>query len=292
MRNKFKLIINEVFESRKDLFLLLGDIGVFGFNDLLVRFPERAKNIGILEQSMVGMVAGLSKTGLIPIIHSIAPFLVERAFEQIKLAVGYHNSNCRLISIGASYDYINLGPTHHCPSDIAILSTISNLHIIVPSTASDFERLFRKSLDINAPIYFRLTDNASEYDGDVDYGKCRIIHKSSNKLELILSIGPMIDLAESFAQELNITHLNYTTLSPFDFKCLNEHLDAGGKLNIFEPYYEGSSFLAMCKFVECFKLRFYGFKRNFQGTCGNWNKLMEDNSLTLDTIRNRYYERD
>jgi transketolase len=291
MRNKFKLIVNEVFESRKDLFLLLGDIGVFGFNDLLKRYPQRAINIGILEQSMVGLVAGLSKAGLIPIIHSIAPFLVERAFEQIKLAVGYHDSNCRLISIGASYDYINLGPTHHCPSDVAILSTIPNMHIVVPASAMDFERLFKESLDIKAPIYFRLTDNDSKYEGEVEYGRCRLLHKSSNKLELILSIGPMIDLAESFAKELNVTHLNCTTLTPFDCKSLFDHLDAGGKLNIIEPYYEGSSFLIISKFVECFKLRFYGFKRNFQGTCGSFNKLMEANSLTLDTLRERYYER-
>lgn len=292
MRSKFKLIVNNIFESREDLFLLLGDIGVFGFNDLITRYPERAKNIGILEQSMVGMVAGLSKAGLIPIVHSIAPFLVERAFEQIKLAVGYHNSNCRLISIGASYDYINLGPTHHCPSDVAVLSTIPNLHIVVPASASDFETIFLKSLDIKAPIYFRLTDNASLYEGDVEYGRCRLLHKSPNRSELILSIGPMIDLAESFAKELNVTHLNCTTLSPFDFETLNDNLDAGGKLNIFEPYYEGSSFLIMCKYVEYFKLRFYGFERIFQGTCGSWNNLMHANSLTLETIRKRYYERD
>ncbi len=236
MRKEFRLIVNEVFESRKDLFLLLGDIGVFGFNDIISKNPKRAINIGILEQSMIGMVAGLSRAGFMPIVHSIAPFLVERAYEQIKLAVGYHNSNCRLVSIGASYDYINLGPTHHCPSDVAVLSTIPNLQIVVPASASDFRTLFKSSLDLKAPIYFRLSDNASKFDGPVEYGKCRLLNKTSNRSELILSVGPMLDVAELMAKKLNITHLNCTTLAPFDPSSLSAHLDAGGSLHVIEPY--------------------------------------------------------
>lgn len=292
MRKEFRLVVNKVFETRKDLFLLLGDIGVFGFNDIIAKNPERAINIGILEQSMVGMIAGLSRAGFMPVVHSIAPFLVERAYEQIKLAVGYHNSNCRLVSIGASYDYINLGPTHHCPSDVAILSTIPNLHIVVPASASDFRSLFEASLDLKAPVYFRLSDNASKFDGQVEYGKCRLIHKTPGRSELILSIGPMLDVADSMAKKLNITHLNCTTLSPFDFDALTANLDVGGKLHVIEPYYEGSSFISIGKFIEPYRSYFYGFKKVFQGSCGSWEKLMEDNSLTSDSLVKRYYEKE
>jgi len=291
MRSKFKLVLNEIFESRNDLFLLLGDIGVFGFNELLVRHPKRAINIGILEQSMIGMVPGLTKAGFMPIVHSIAPFIVERAFEQIKLSVGYHESNCRLISIGASYDYINLGPTHHCPSDVAVLSAIPNLNIVVPASASDFEKLFKSSIDLKSPIYFRLSDNASKYDGYIEYGKCRVLNKSSIKTELILSIGPMIDVAELMAKRLNITHINCTTLSPFDSKLFVDYLDIGGELHIIEPYYEGGSYLSIGRFLEGYRLYFYGFKKVFQGTCGTWDQLNEENSLTFDLLLNRYYEK-
>ncbi len=69
--------------------VLLGDIGVFAFQDVFTKYPNRCFNIGICEQSMVGMAAGLSMAGLIPIVHTIEPFLVERAFEQIKDDFGY-----------------------------------------------------------------------------------------------------------------------------------------------------------------------------------------------------------
>jgi transketolase len=290
MRKQFILAVNDAFEVRKDLFLLLGDIGVFGFNQLLSKHSDRAINIGILEQSMVGIVAGISKAGFIAIVHSIAPFLVERAFEQIKLAVGYHNSNCRLISIGASYDYVNLGPTHHCPSDVAILSTIPNLHIIIPASANDFRILFDKSLTLNAPIYFRLTDNASKYQGIVEYGKCRILHKSSNKSELILSIGPMLDVAELMAKKLNITHINCTTLNPFDSEEVHKHIDVGGKIHIIEPYYEGSSYMSIGKELVLYKLKFYGYIKKFQGECISWDSLLNLNNLTINKLIDKYNE--
>ncbi len=290
MRGAFKEVVNEVFSEKSNLFLMLGDIGVFGFNQLISKHPERAINIGILEQTMSGMIAGLSKGGFTPIVHSIAPFLVERCYEQIKLAVGYHNSSCRLISIGASYDYINLGPTHHCPADIAILSAIPNLEIIIPASPNDFRTLFLSTLDRDAPIYFRLTDNYSDINYEVEYGKCRLIRKESSRENLVLSVGPMVDSAEKMARSLGFTHVNCTSLSPFDSKAIAAHLDDGGEVHVIEPYYEGSSYLSIASTLNNYKLRFYGFNKTFNNTCGDWTSLMEDHRLTPDLLKARYYE--
>ena len=291
MRRAFRDAVNEVFASEKDLFLMLGDIGVFGFNEILSKHPERALNIGILEQTMSGMIAGLSSAGFTPILHSIAPFLVERCYEQIKLAAGYHNSSCRLISIGASYDYVNLGPTHHCPADIAILSAIPNLQIIVPASPTDFRKIFLSTLHLKVPMYFRLSDNSSSTTREVEYGKCRLVHKADRRSDLILSVGPMIDIAEMMAESLGFTHLNCTSLAPFDSKSITGHLDSGGQIHVIEPYFEGSSYLSIANSLAAYRLRFYGFGKSFKHTCGDWGSLLVEHRLTPELLVEKYHEK-
>ena len=105
MRKQLIQTLKSILHTDEQTVLLLGDIGVFGFRDELKNIPSRAYNIGILEQSTISVAVGISKTGLIPFVHTIAPFLVERSFEQLKIDFGYQNLNGNFISVGASYDY-------------------------------------------------------------------------------------------------------------------------------------------------------------------------------------------
>ena len=93
MRKQFTATIKEIFSKDKKTIMLLGDIGVYSFRDLFKKYPKRFYNIGILEQSMISMAAGLSNVGFNPIVHTIAPFIVNRAFEQLKIDRRlFHNS--------------------------------------------------------------------------------------------------------------------------------------------------------------------------------------------------------
>ena len=103
MRAQLNKTIKRLFLKNKKIFLILGDIGVYGFRDLLK--SKRALNIGILEQATISFASGLAKVGFIPIVHTIATFMVSRAFEQLKLDFGYNHLNGNFISVGASYDY-------------------------------------------------------------------------------------------------------------------------------------------------------------------------------------------
>jgi transketolase len=109
MRKQFTKTITKFLIKNNKIILLLGDIGVFGFKNLLKKYPARALNIGILEQSTISFAAGLSKSGFIPIVHTIAPFIVARAFEQLKIDFGYQKLKGNFITIGSSYDYASLG---------------------------------------------------------------------------------------------------------------------------------------------------------------------------------------
>ena len=104
------------------------------------KYPK-ALNIGILEQATTSFAAGLSKVGFIPIVHTIASFMVDRAFEQLKIDFGYQKLNGNFISVGGSYDYAALGCTHHCPGDIAVLKTLPGMQIVVPGTPNEFDLL-------------------------------------------------------------------------------------------------------------------------------------------------------
>ena len=141
MRQQFPESVKDIMDSDERVVTLLGDIGVWAFHPVAERYPERVSNIGILEQSMIGVAAGMAKTGLIPIVHTIAPFIVERAYEQLMLDFGYQGVGGNFVGVGASYDYSGLGFTHYCPADVNILSSIPNMQIVLPGTAKEFDVL-------------------------------------------------------------------------------------------------------------------------------------------------------
>ena len=158
MRSQFTKSIIDIFKKNKKILLILGDIGVFGFKDLIKKKNSRAINIGILEQATISFAAGLSKIGFIPIVHTIATFMVNRAFEQLKLDFGYQKLNGNFISIGASYDYAALGCSHHCPEDVNLMKNIPNMQIIIPGNSSEFHQLFTQSYKKKLPKCFYFKD--------------------------------------------------------------------------------------------------------------------------------------
>ena len=167
MRKQFTKTVEEIVASDEKSVLLLGDIGVFGFRNSLSKYPNRVYNIGILEQSTISMAAGLSKTGLIPIVHTIAPFIVERAFEQLKDDFGYQKLGGNFISVGASYDYTALGPTHHCPGDVALMNTIPGMEILIPGNSSEVDKLLKATYNNGNPTYARLSEYEHKENSDV-----------------------------------------------------------------------------------------------------------------------------
>ena len=158
MRKQFVLTTEDVMAKDERLVVLLGDISVFGFRNAFQQFPGRIHNIGICEQAMTSVAAGLSKEGLVPVIHSIAPFVVERCFEQIKVDFCYQKLGGNIVSVGGSYDYAALGCTHHCPGDVAILHALPGMEIVVPGAPQEYDQLFRTAYANGQPTYFRLSE--------------------------------------------------------------------------------------------------------------------------------------
>jgi len=238
MRKQFVETVELLLSTNEKTVLLLGDIGVFGFQMAFKNSPDRTFNIGILEAATVGLAAGLAKSSLIPIVHTIAPFLVERAFEQIKIDFGYQGLGGNFVSVGGSYDYASLGCTHHCPGDVGLLQNIPGMEIIVPGTASEFHALFQQTYANSSPTYYRLSERENTTPQLVNFGRANLVRKGN--LATIVVVGPTLDLVLEGARDHDVSIVYYSTLAPFDALTLRENLSASGKILLVEPFYSGT----------------------------------------------------
>lgn len=232
MRQQLVKTVSNLLKKDKRLVLLLGDIGVYGFQQAFKDFPDRVYNIGILEQATVSLAAGLAKVGLIPVFYSIAPFIVERALEQLKIDFGYQQLRGNFVSVGGSYDYTALGATHQCPGDVGILKQIPGMKIVVPGTAEEFDRLFREVYSLPGPRYFRLSEQVNERTYPVKFAKAILV--KAGRLATVIAVGPMLDKVLEASKGLDVSVIYYTTVAP-----MGEY-NQSNKLLICEPYYTGA----------------------------------------------------
>lgn len=236
MRKQFVSTVEELIEKDNRLVLLLGDIGVYGFRRSFEKYPDRVYNIGILEQSTVSVAAGLALVGLIPIVHTIAPFLVERSYEQLKIDLCYQKLGANLVSVGASYDYAALGSTHHCPGDVGILKKLPNMEIVLPGNSREFDVLFKQCYANCNPTYYRLSEKENETNVDITFGKANVLKQGSKAT--VITVSNTLDTVLEACKELDVTILYYTTISPFDYETLNKNCSSR-KIIVIEPFYYG-----------------------------------------------------
>jgi transketolase len=285
MRKQLIKTIESLIKEDEKVVLLLGDIGVHGFRESLQSYPERVYNIGILEQATIGLAAGLAMTGFTPIFHSIAPFLVERCYEQLKLDFGYQHLGGNFISIGGSYDYAALGCTHHCPADVGVLKYIPGMEIILPGTAPEFDSLFRQTYNDGQPTYFRLSERANEESRVVEFGKANVIKKG--ELATVIAVGSTLQKVMDACTDLDVTILYYTTIAPFDAETLRANCPTN-KILLCEPYYSGalSTDIIQALAPQPIKLSFVGVPPEFLNKYGKAEEHDEYIGFTVDNIIN------
>jgi transketolase len=285
MRKEFAAVMErELFQNPSSV-LLLGDIGVFGHRESFKKFPNRVFNTGILEQSMVSLAAGMAIGGLTPTIHTIAPFLIERAFEQIKIDFGYQSLGGNIVTVGASLDYAALGATHHCPGDIGMMLNIPGAEIYVPGTAKEFSDQFDSSCRNEKVSYFRLSEKSNKQSIKTTFQNGTLV-KDGKELTVIV-IGPMLDAVVEASSDLDVTILYYNCIWPFDSELLRKNIDSS-KLLVIEPFYENTMapviqhFLSDRSVMTCSK----GIPRKFVTKYGKTDEHYEEFGLTSHGIRN------
>lgn len=235
MRQQMVRTLTDLLDVDQRLVVLLGNISVSQFEQRLFSArPQRIYDVGIAEQAMVSMAAGLALEGMIPVVHTIAPFLAERAFEQIKDDFSYQQLGGNFISIGASYDYSTEGMTHQGSGDVQVLRSLPGMRIVVPGAAEEFDALFRASYANSQPTYYRLSERQNAAPHPVHFGQAEVIQRGS--LATVAAIGPMLAPTLAASEGLDVTVLYYTTVAPFDGATLREH-SPHGRVVLVEPFY-------------------------------------------------------
>jgi len=270
MRRQFVTTIERLLDSDPRLVVLLGDIGVFAFRHAIQRHPKRVINIGILEQATVSVAAGLAKEGYIPLFHSIAPFVGERAFEQIKVDFGYQALGGHFVTVGGSYDYAALGCTHHCPGDVTLMQAIPGMQIILPGHPAEFDALMSQSFASGKPTYHRLSERSNRESRPVTFGKAEVIRVGNGPV--VITIGPFLDRVLEAVGDSDVTILYYTTLVPFDCETLCEY-SSDGRILCVEPFYEGTLAASITTALRGRRIALFsmGVPRQFLTNYGNVN---------------------
>lgn len=222
MRKQFKLTTTELAAEDQDIVMVFGDISVFLFNDFQKSFPDRFYNMGICEQALVSVAAGLSAQGFTPFVHSIAPFITERALEQIKLDCSYNNFPVNIVSCGATFDYAWDGATHHAWTDLAFLRVIPDTEIFQPGSAKEVDRLIRWHYKSPRTSYFRLSDHPHGLDLEIEKNKGVVI-RDTGAAKTVVTAGPMLDYVMQASAGLDLNILYFHTLKPFDHELINKY---------------------------------------------------------------------
>jgi transketolase len=204
------------------LVVMVGDISHGILQSYAKACPGRYYNIGICEPTIVNMAAGLNKIGLIPVVHTIAPFITERAYEQIKLDFGYQNLSLNLISVGGAFDYSQLGCSHHCYTDVSLLSHLKRATVVLPGSPVEFNKLFNDIYTNGRINYFRLpeTPHGVEFSAEeVHFGHGIRVRSGSDVT--IAVIGTQLQNALKAADLLSgngieAEVLYFHTIKPFD----------------------------------------------------------------------------
>ncbi|MCX6248478.1 MAG: transketolase [Bacteroidetes bacterium] len=228
MRTAF---INQLIEEAKineDLFLLVGDLGFSVVEPFSQLFPERYLNVGIAEQNMAGIAAGLAMEGYCVYTYSIGNFPTLRCMEQIRYDICYHNLNVKIVAVGGGYAYASLGASHHATEEIGMLRTIPNLVVCAPGDPAEAKAITTFTANHKGPCYIRIGKAGEPLVHDknsvlnLSLGDILKIHDGGEVA--VFSTGAMLKYVVDFLEQNNITASVYSF--PF-IKPMNKETLAG-----------------------------------------------------------------
>jgi transketolase len=229
MRDVFLARILEEMPLNKKIFFVSADFGSPVLDKIRSDFPERFVNVGIAEQNLINVTAGLALEGYTVFAYAIAPFITMRCFEQIRVSLALlsevREMNVNLIGVGAGYSYVVSGPTHQCYEDITIMRALPNFKIFSPADHISASASFDECINSEGPKYLRFDAQVLPviYEKETpNYSLGFHIHKSGKKVCLIAT-GYMVHTAFKLANELTELDISVGVIDIFDIANFNVH---------------------------------------------------------------------
>ena len=192
MRKEFSSWVEEVGGRHEDTLFLTGDLGYNALENVARAMGKRFINVGVCEQNMISLAAGLAQQGLSPFCYSIAPFAAFRPAEQIRLDVCIHNMNVKIIGNGGGYGYGIMGATHHAIEDLAVLSSFPNMRCYVPVANDDVESVCDAMYARKGPSYLRLGHGVLPEGTSLEMPYAPVRRVSRGTHCTIVGIGPVL----------------------------------------------------------------------------------------------------
>lgn len=223
MRTAFIDTLCELAEQDERIWLLTGDLGYSVLERFASRFPSRFVNVGVAEQDMTGVAAGLALCDKIVFTYSIANFPTLRCLEQIRNDVCYHNANVKIVAVGGGFAYGAQGMTHHATEDLAIMRALPNMTVVAPADPVETRLATRAIVGWPGPCYLRLGKAGEPVVHQTlpafSIGKAITVRKGKD-VTLITTGGILfnaVEAAERLAQEgIQARVLSMHSLKPLD----------------------------------------------------------------------------
>jgi len=241
MRERFTTVVTELLDEDPRVAIVMADIGVPDFRESGARrrHPDRVINVGIREQLMTGVGAGLALEGFRPILHSYAPFLVERPFEQVKLDFAHQDLGAILVSVGASFDWPQGGRTHLSPGDVALIATLPDWDVHVPGHPDEVETVLRDAANTDRRTYVRLSGRQNDRAIPAATEGLVMIRPALSGSAVVVAVGPMLDAVLAATEGMDVAVVYTARPFPLDAAALRRFV--AQDLAWVEPYLEGTS---------------------------------------------------
>jgi transketolase len=294
-REAFQRTLVELAGSDERIVAVVNDsVGSSKLGGFAAAFPERLINVGIAEQNMVGVAAGLANGGRIPFASGAAPFLTGRALEQIKADVAYSNANVKLCGQSPGMAYGELGPTHHSIEDLAWLRAIANLPVVVPADPVETEQVIRWAARTEGPAFIRVSRAPVRVVHDAGYAfRLGVAARLRDGDDLtIVACGTVVERALDAAELLAARGiaarvLNMATVRPLDREAIVAAArETGGIVTVEEHTVHGGLGGAVAELVSTehpAPMRLLGVPGVFAPT-GSTEALMRRFGLTAEGV--------
>ena len=256
-RNIWVSTLEQLAEADPRIVAVVNDsVGSSKLNSFQKRFPDRLINVGIAEQAMVGIGAGLANGGNIPFVSAAGCFITGRALEQVKADIAYAGFNVKLVGQSSGVAYGELGATHHSIEDFAWLRPLANLTIITPADAWETAEAVKWAAAHEGPVYLRLSrmpvPDLHIADRQFRPGKAELVRQGGDVA--LIACGTTVHLAAGAAERLadqgiSARVLNFSTLNPLDEEALHAAAATGAIVTVEEASIRGGLGGAVAEFT-------------------------------------------
>lgn len=287
----FPELLLELGEANPDLFVVSQDMGPVG--PFAQKYPERALDVGITEQNLIGVAAGLATRGKLVFVYGMAPFVTMRGFEQVRTDLAYNERNVKIATLFGGLVAGAWGSTHHAIEDFALMRAIPGMTVLAPADPHETERCLRAAAELPGPVYIRMGAFVPIHEVDYAFQIGRAVPLREGPDATIVATGTMVRQALEACERLKARGvqadlLDMHTIKPLDAAAVREAAQKTGRIVTAEEHGIigglGSAVAEVLAEAGAGRLARVGVQDTFCTEVASYPELCEIHGLTAEGI--------